>query len=143
MMGTRAAAMLPIAFSLCASGATAQERCLAADYRMPASIADDMRPYLLCGLISGQHHVGVRLNGVAVSMAGGGLQICGDVRLRAFDAAERRLAATMPDPAARRAFLEAEFAKADEFMGAAVAVDDLGVGEEPAAPPCRMPNAQN
>jgi hypothetical protein len=137
------ARVVTIAFSICASGAPAQERCLATRYQMPPTIADDMRPYLLCGLISGQHHAGVQLNGVDVSMAGGGLQTCGDVRSRAFEASERRLASTMRDSAARRAFLEVEFEKADQFMRTAAAADDLEIGDQPAAPQCRDSDAQN
>jgi hypothetical protein len=135
-------AALPLAYSA-ASSALAEERCLAGEYRLPAIIAEDMRPYLLCGMIRGQGHHTVRLNGAGAAMHGGGLETCGATRSRALEAAERRLAPVMRDAGARWRLLDAEFGKADRFLRVAAASEDLGMGEEYAAPRCRDRNAQN
>ena len=140
----RALAMLPLAAMLCTTAASAGERCLAGQYRPPESIADDMRPYLLCGLFQrpGWHNW-ARLNGHAVILSGGDPEACVRTRLTAFEASERRLASVMPDAAARRSFVEAEFEEADQLLQVAARSDDLGIGEGTAAPQCRISDAQD
>ncbi len=142
---TRVARWAPLALAstFCISAAPAQERCLAAEYRLPASIADEMRPYLVCGMIRGDGHVGARLNGQPVSLRGDGIEGCGALRSRALEASERRLATAMPDAAARRNFIAAEFGNADRFLRAAARSEDLAVGEEPSAPRCRNDDARD
>jgi hypothetical protein len=127
---------LPIILSS-ASASAAEDRCLAGTYRPPASIVAEMRPYLVCGMIRGYGHHSVRLNGVSVTMNGGGPEACGTLRAAAFEASDRRLAATLPDADDRRRILEAEFDSADRFMRIAARSEDLGLGEEPTAPLCR------
>lgn len=136
-------AVLPLASWLCASAAMTQERCLVQHYRLPASIAEEMRPYLVCGMLQGDGHHTVRLNGQGVSLRGGGLENCGRIRVSAFEASDSRLRSAMPDPTARRRFVEAEFETADRFLRVAARSGDLSVGEDPTAPRCRNSNAQN
>ena len=136
-------AVLPIGLLFSAPGALGQERCLAAHYRLPANIAEDLRPYLLCGLVHERSDTGVLVNGVRVWMHGQGPEVCGNVRTNALHAAERHLLTTVPDAVARGTYLNAEFKKADEFLLTAKNLDDLGVVEEPKVPACRSPNAQH
>ncbi|HYG46682.1 MAG TPA: hypothetical protein VD846_01965 [Allosphingosinicella sp.] len=126
-----------------ASATLAEARCLAGEYRLPASIGEEIRPYLVCGIMQGDGHHGTRINGREVSRRGPGLEACGTIRSSAVQASERRLASTMPDPAERRRFVEREFANADRFLAAAARSEDLAVGEEPSAPPCRNAHAGN
>ena len=143
MMRLFVCAALPLACSLGASAALAEERCLAAQYQPPAAILADMRPYLICGMIQGDGHVGTRLNGQYVTITGGGLDACGPARESAVEASVRSLASTMPDLAARRRLVAAEFEKADQFMRVAARSEDLTVGGEPSAPLCRNENAED
>ena len=128
---------------VCIQPAVAQERCVATHYRLPPNIADAMRPYLLCGLIRERSDTGTLVNGVRVFMHGQNLEGCSDVRASAFATAYERLAATLPDPAARQAYLNAELRKADTFLITATNLDDLGIGEEPNTPTCRTRDAQD
>jgi hypothetical protein len=105
-----------------------------------------MRPYLICGLMDRQTgDPGTVVNGVFVSMGRLGYDTshCAQVRDRAFAAADQRLSSTVRNPASRRSFLESEFKKADEFLKVATRLGDLGIGEEPNAPPCKVTNAQH
>ena len=141
-MMRRFVAALALGLALYSPSALADERCLAAQYRLPPSIAKEMRPYLLCGLIHERSDTGTMINGVHVFM-GMGTAGCGDVRARALQESEWRLASTMPDPRARQAFLETEFRKADEFIQSTKHLDDLGIGQEPNARPCRNNDASH
>ena len=123
--------------SATASAASAQERCQLAQYRLPPELADEMRPYLVCAMLRGDGHFTTQVNGMSVSLRGRGAEACGTIRATAFQASERRLTAAMPDQAARRTYLESEFATADRFLQAAAASSDLGIGEAPTAPSCR------
>jgi hypothetical protein len=136
-------AALPLAVVCCAPAAFAQERCLAAEYKPPASIDEEMRPYLVCGMLQGNGHNLERINGVQVAINSSGLSSCSTLRSRALTAADRRLARIIPDAAARRAVLQAEFEKADRFLVIAARSDDLLVGEQTSAPACRNQNAQD
>jgi hypothetical protein len=140
------AAALPISVLLNASVASAQDRCLATYYKLPASIADEMRPYLICGLMDRQTgDPGTVLNGVLVSMGRLGSEPanCGQVRSRAFAAADQHLASIRMRPSDRKSYLDAEFKKAAEFLRTTTKLGDLGIGEEPTAPRCRTQNAQH
>jgi hypothetical protein len=128
---------------LCASPAWTQERCLRALYQLPEHIGEEMRPYLVCGLLQRDGHHGTLLNGQSLRIQGGELEDCGPVRSRAVSASEQRLVAAIADPSARRSFIEAEFAKADRFLKEASRSDDLAVGDAPSAPRCRNQNAKH
>ena len=137
-------ALLPLSMLLSASSALAQERCLATYYKLPPSIADDLRPYLLCGLIHQRSDTGEIINGVRVSMGmGQGLAGCGGARARAYAAADQGLASIQMKPADRKSYLDAEFYKADGFLRMTAKLDDFGIGEDPTAPRCRTQNAQH
>src|SRR5690349_11619216 len=88
------------------SEALAQERCLATYYKLPPSIAEELRPYLLCGLIHDRSDTGEAINGVTVLMHGQNPEACGKVRASAFAAADQRLASTLREPTTRRAYLD-------------------------------------
>ena len=143
MMGALVGAILPIGLFLSASAALAQERCLVTQYRLPATISEDVRPYLLCGLIHDRGDTGAIINGVHVDTHGQGLAGCEDVRTRAYKAAYQHLESMLPEPTGRQTYLDAEIKKADEFLLTATNLDDLGMGQEPNAPPCRKPDAQH
>ena len=144
MMRALVGAVLPIGLLFSSSEALAQERCLATYYKLPPSIAEDLRPYLLCGLIHERSDTGETINGVHVFMGmGQGAASCGDVRARSYTAADQHLASTLRKQADRKAYLDAQFGKADEFLQSATKLDDFGVGEEPKARPCRTQNAQH
>ena len=138
------ATALPIGLLLSSTATTAQERCLASYYKLPPSIAEDLRPYLLCGLVRERSDTGQTINGVPVSMGmGQGPNGCGDVRARSYAAADRRLNSIRMKPSDRKFYLDVEFKKADEFLRTTTKLDDFGIGEEPAAPRCRTQNASH
>jgi hypothetical protein len=140
----RATVALPVVLMLGAAAAAAQERCVAGHYRLPEPIAEEMRPYLICGLLRERDgHFTTRLNGTDVSIRGGGADSCDRLRQSAMDASHSRLAATMRDEDERRSFISAEFERMDQFLRIAARSYDLGVGEEPAAPPCRISHAED
>jgi hypothetical protein len=140
----RALAAVSFFSSLFNTAAPATVRCLAGQYRLPESIAEDMRPYLVCGLMRGRDgHSSVRLNGQDVSMRGPELDSCDRIRQSAVEASGVRLAAAIPDADARQSFISTEFEKADQFLRAAALSGDLTVGEEPVSPQCRTSNAKN
>ena len=143
MTGATAKLGLPLTTLFFATMASAQERCLMAEYNLPEPIANEMRPYLICGLIQGQNHVPVQLNRQTVTMNGAGVEACGRIRLSAIEASDRRLSSTMPDASERRAFIAREFEAADRFLRIADRSYDLTVGEEVSAPQCRNTNAQD
>ena len=144
MMRGLVEAVLPIGLLFSASAAPAQERCLATYYKLPTSIAEDLRPYLLCGLIHERSDTDETINGVHVFMGvGQGSASCGDVRARSYEAADQHLASIRMKPIDRKSYLDAEFKKADEFLRTTTKLDDLGIGEPPNAPPCRTQNAQH
>jgi hypothetical protein len=116
---------------------------LAAEYKPLVTIDEEMRPYLVCGVLQGNGHNLERINGVQVSIRSSGLSSCSTLRSRAFSASDQRLAATVPDAAERRAVLQAEFEKADLFLVIAARSDDLLAGEQTNAPACRNQNAQD
>jgi hypothetical protein len=129
--------------ALSSAPAAAEQLCLAGEYRLPESIGEEMRPYLLCGLFQGRDsHFTVRLNGYPVSMRGSA-ESCGEVRQRALTASVARLAATMADANARQSFVLVEFEKADRFLDVAGRSEDLTVGDERTAPACRISDAQD
>jgi len=142
MMPDFATVLVPLSLLLCTSEASAQQRCVASQYHLPPSIAEELRPYLLCALIHEHGDTGAVVNGTHVLMHGPGFEACGDVRTHAFKAAYLHLAPTIQDPRARQDFLYAEFKKADAFLLDATNRDDLSIGEEPTAPPCRA-SAEN
>ena len=140
----RALAALPFISLLFTTGAPAEERCVTGHYRLPESIAEDMRPYLICGLMRGRdEHFSVRLNGQAVSMRGPGLDSCDRIKQSAVEASGVRLAAAIPDMNARQSFISAEFKKADQFLRTAALSEDFAVGEEPVSPQCRTSDAKD
>jgi hypothetical protein len=136
MMPEFARVLVPLSLLLGTSAASAQQRCVSSHYRLPPSIAEDLRPYLLCALIHEHGDTGAVVNGTHVLMHGPGFDACGDVRTRAFNAAYLHLTSIIQDPRARQDFLYAEFEKADAFLLDATNRDDLSIGEEPTAPPC-------
>ena len=128
--------------AMIAPAASAQERCLLAEFHPAESIVDDIRPYLVCGMLQGRDgHFTVALNGQGTSMRGA--QSCDRVRGDAFARANLRLLNEIPDAQARRAFLTTEFDKADHFLLAAARSEDLAVGSEADTPKCRMQNAED
>ena len=124
--------------ALCAGSAAlgAQPRCLATEYHLPAAIAEDLRPYLICGLIHERSDTGTTLNGISVLMNGQGPEACANLRTKAFAAAHRRLETVIPDVGSRQNYLVRELIKADEFLIAARRLDEFSIGDEPDAKPC-------
>jgi len=138
----RALAALSLASLLFAIAASAEERCVAGQYRLPETIAEEMRPYLVCGLIQGRDgHFPARLNGVTVSMRGPGADSCDRIRQSAVEASGARLATAMPDANARQSFIVTEFEKADQFLRAAALSEDLAVDEKTTSRQCRTSDA--
>ena len=103
-------------------------------YDSPTAIADEMRPYLQCGIIQG--HFPRKLNGQVVSMSGLGIESCGTIRDSAFAAADRKLTALIPDVGSRKAYLENEFNKAEQFLRKAGLAGELTVTERPVSTEC-------
>lgn len=135
------ALLVPISASASAAAA-ADQRCLAPLYTLPDNIAEETRPYLVCGMFNGDGHFTTRLNGMPTSTRGS-LEGCRTIRATALAAAEGRLSRTMRDPSARRAFLQTEFERADHFLEVVARSEDRTVGETPSTPQCRNTNASN
>ena len=134
--------VLPVITAMIGPAALSQERCLLAEFRPAESIVDDIRPYLVCGMLQGRDgHFTVALNGQATSMRG--VQSCDRVRGDAFARANLRLLNEIPDPESRQTFLTSEFEKADQFLRTAARSEDLAVSSEPDAPKCRNGSESN
>ena len=140
----RLSATFSLASLLWATAAQADERCLSGHYRLPETIGEDIRPYLICGLFQERRgHFSTRINGQNASITGSVAHSCDSLRRSAMEASEARLALTITDADERRSFIASEFEKLDGFLRIAARSDDLGVGEEPAATPCGIASAQD
>ena len=140
----RLRAILPLLAGFGAASAPAQERCTLVEYQPPAEIADQMRAYLVCGLLQGRDgHFTTQLNGESASIRGGDPGSCDRLRLQAIDRSELQLENEIPVDHVRRAFVANEFEKADLFLQAAARSNDLAVGQEAQSPQCRISNAEN
>jgi hypothetical protein len=130
--------LAPCLLFLAASPAVAQV-CEQERLDLPPAIADAVRPYVLCGMIS--HADGdtpVALNGTSVSMHGtpSGPAACARIRAKAALEADQELQATMPERGAREAYIETVLQDADRFIAVAYASDAIGVDPAERLPAC-------
>ena len=91
-------ATFSLASLLCATAAQADEICLSGHYRLPETIGEDIRPYLICGLFQERSgHFGTRINGRSASITGSVAQSCERLGRAALAATAARLALSITD----------------------------------------------
>lgn len=114
------------------------ETCESARFEPPEPIADAVRPYVVCGLLSSQEAtaklVGVSPTSVLSSL---GPAACATVRARAALNASQTLRDTMPDRSARERYVESVLRNADRFIAAVDSAEALAIDPAVQLAACR------